>query len=56
MKEEMKARTMFVAIILVFAVVSHGLICPAMGMLENNGAAAGGDTMSHLILRIKWDA
>ncbi|CAD6264158.1 unnamed protein product [Miscanthus lutarioriparius] len=42
----MKARTMFAAIILVFALVSHGLMNPAMGMLENKGAAAGGETMS----------
>ncbi|KAG0525122.1 hypothetical protein BDA96_06G028200 [Sorghum bicolor] len=46
MKEEMKARTMLAAIVLVFAVVSHGLMSPAMGMLESKGAAAGGDTRS----------
>jgi hypothetical protein len=41
--EEMKARTTkFAAIVLVFAVVSHGLMSPAMGMLENKGA--GGET------------
>lgn len=44
MKEEMKARTKFAAIILVFAVVSHGLMSTAIGMLENKGAGAGGET------------
>lgn len=39
MKEEMKAwTTKFAATILVFAVVSHSLMSPAMGMLENKGA------------------
>ncbi|RCV32821.1 hypothetical protein SEVIR_7G020200v4 [Setaria viridis] len=37
-KEEMNARTKFVAIILVFAMVAHGLVSPGMGMLANNGA------------------
>jgi hypothetical protein len=44
MKEEMKARIKFAAIILVFAVVSHGLMSTAIGMLENKGAGAGGET------------
>ena len=38
MKEEMNASTKFFAIILVFAVVAHGLVSPGMGMIENKGA------------------
>ena len=32
------AGTKFFAIILVFAVVAHGLVSPGMGMIENKGA------------------
>ncbi|KAJ1270170.1 hypothetical protein BS78_06G034100 [Paspalum vaginatum] len=34
----MKGRTMFVAVILVFAMVIHGLVTPSMGMLKNKPA------------------
>jgi hypothetical protein len=34
----MDARTKFVAIILVFSMLAHGLVSHGMGMLENNGA------------------
>ncbi|CAL5033438.1 unnamed protein product [Urochloa decumbens] len=38
MKEEMKAGTKFVAIILMFAIVTDGFVNPGMGFLENKGA------------------
>ncbi|CAL5018154.1 unnamed protein product [Urochloa decumbens] len=38
MKEEMKAGTKFVAIILVFAMVIDGLVNPGLGVPENKGA------------------